>query len=102
MSATLPAEQANVSQPEKGQNEMSFESDRSPLFVVGMWRSGTSLLYRLINQHPQICLMYEGALAVLGPLFMWGSPRSKWTEYWYFWSGALRRHAIDPASISPD
>jgi hypothetical protein len=102
MSATLPAEQANVSQPEKGQNEMSFESDRGPLFVVGMWRSGTSLLYRLINQHPQICLMYEGDLAVLGPLFMWGSPRSKWTEYWDFWSGALRRHAIDPASISPD
>jgi hypothetical protein len=102
MSATSSVEQANVTQPTKGQNEMSFETDRGPLFVVGMWRSGTSLLYRLINQHPQICLMYEGDLAVLEPLFIWGSPRAKWTEYWDFWSGALRRHTIDPASIPTD
>jgi hypothetical protein len=49
----------------------SFESERGPVFVVGLWRSGTSLLYRLINQHPEISLMYEGDLAVLRPLFMW-------------------------------
>ncbi len=102
MNAPPGIEQANVSQSEKGQSAMSFESDRGPLFVVGMWRSGTSLLYRLINQHPQICLMYEGDLPVLGPLFMWGNHRPNWSEYWDFWSGALRRHAIDPATIPTD
>ncbi len=39
-----------------------------PLFVVGMWRSGTSLLYALLNQHPQIGLMYESDFALLSPL----------------------------------
>lgn len=80
---------------------MSFEQDRGPVFVIGMWRSGTSLLYRLINQHPQIRLMYEGDLAVLRPLFFWCSRKPNWTEYWDFWSGALRRHSIDPATIPP-
>jgi len=77
----------------------SFEAERGPLFVVGMWRSGTSLLYRLINQHPEICLMYEGDLAVLGPLFTWPNRKSNWMEYWDFWSGALRRHSIDRATV---
>jgi hypothetical protein len=75
------------------------ETDRAPLFVVGMWRSGTSLLYRLINQHPEIALMYEGDLAVLRPLFTWPNRKKNWMEYWDFWSGALRRHSIDRATI---
>jgi len=84
---------------EKDDSQISFERDRGPLFVIGMWRSGTSLLYRLINQHPEICLMYEGDLAVLGLLFSRFGRKPNWTEYWDFWSGALRRHAIDPATI---
>jgi hypothetical protein len=31
----------------------------NPVFVVGVFRSGTSLLYDLLNQHPQAALMYE-------------------------------------------
>lgn len=77
----------------------SFEARRGPLFVIGMWRSGTSLLYRLINQHPQISLMYEGDLAVLHPLFFWFNRRANWMEHWDFWSGALRRHSIDRAQL---
>jgi len=77
----------------------SFEAERGPVFVVGLWRSGTSLLYRLINQHPEISLMYEGDLAVLRPLFMWPNRKKNWMEYWDFWSGALRRHSIDRATI---
>ena len=41
-----------------------------PVFVVGMWRSGTSLLYALLNQHPQIGLMYESDMLTLSPLFL--------------------------------
>ncbi len=77
----------------------SFETGNGPLFVVGMWRSGTSLFYRLLNRHPQIALMYEGDLGLFRPLFFPASQKSRWTEHWDFWSGALRRHGIDPKSI---
>ena len=46
------------------------EQGHGPLFVVGMWRSGTSLFYALLNQHPQIKLMYEDELPLLWPLFL--------------------------------
>jgi hypothetical protein len=43
--------------------EKAQDTFTGPLFVLGMWRSGTSLLYALLNQHPQIALMYEGRSA---------------------------------------
>jgi hypothetical protein len=74
-----------------------------PLFVVGMWRSGTSLLYALLNQHSQISLMYEAELPVLKPLFMLRGGKSDWTKRWNFWNSALDRHQISadeiPASV---
>jgi hypothetical protein len=66
-----------------------------PLFVVGMWRSGTSLLYALLNQHPQIALMYEGDLPLLEALFRGGRAKADWLDRWDFWNGALRRHHVD-------
>jgi len=71
------------------------EEFRGPVFVVGMWRSGTSLLYALLNQHPRIALMYEGNLPLLWPLFRDGKTKQDWLERWEFWSGALSRHKID-------
>ena len=73
----------------------------SPLFVVGMFRSGTSLLYALLNQHPQIALMYEGDLAHLPPLFWFPTDTPRWLERWEFWNAALTRHKLDTDSI-PD
>jgi hypothetical protein len=67
---------------------------QGPLFVVGMWRSGTSLLYALLNQHPKIALMYEGDLPLMWPLFLGGKSKSDWLERWEFWNGALSRHQI--------
>ena len=72
-----------------------------PLFVVGMWRSGTSLLYALLNQHSQISLMYEAELPVLRPLFMLRGGKSDWTKRWNFWNSALDRHQISADGI-PD
>jgi Sulfotransferase family len=71
----------------------------APVFVVGMWRSGTSLLYALLNQHPQIALMYEGDLPLLWRLFRNGKAKRDWLERWEFWNGALSRHEIDTRAL---
>jgi hypothetical protein len=74
----------------------------APLFVVGMWRSGTSLLYALLNQHPQVGLMYESDFALLSPLFLLPRKSSSWIPKVDSWNGALTRHKIDTASIPED
>jgi Sulfotransferase family len=71
---------------------MTENRSAGPLFVVGMWRSGTSLLYALINQHPEIALMYEGDLPLFGPLFL--TPRQDWPERWNFWNSSVDRHQL--------
>ncbi len=84
---------------------MVNEKPSGPLFVVGMWRSGTSLLYTLLNQHPEIALMYEADLPLLPGLFRSSGSKPDWLERWEFWNSALTRHRIDrqqiPASV-PD
>lgn len=80
-------------------NEHSERSPRSdagsgPLFVVGIWRSGTSLFYTLLNQHPQIALLYEGDLPLLRPLFSRKGSNRDWLTRWEFWNSALSRHRI--------
>jgi len=75
-----------------------------PVFVVGVWRSGTSLLYALLNQHPDIGLFYEGDLAVLRPMFSVGYSRKNWLRRWEFWNAGVSRHQLEsfqpPASIT--
>src|ERR1700690_236174 len=75
-----------------------------PLFVLSVWRSGSSLLYTLLNQHSQIALLYEGDLPRLHR-FLWGRFRSgSWRERWEFWNQGPSRHGIAiesmPASVS--
>jgi hypothetical protein len=74
----------------------------SPLFVVGMWRSGTSLLYALLNQHPEIGLMYESDILTLWPIFFPRRKSASWLSKIDFWNQALTRHKIDCASIDPN
>src|SRR5271156_5750266 len=73
-----------------------------PVFVVGMWRSGTSLLYALLNQHPQIGLMYESDFFLLSSLFVLPRKSSSWISKVDSWNGALTRHKIDAAGIPED
>jgi hypothetical protein len=84
---------------------MVNEKSSGPLFVVGLWRSGTSLLYTLLNKHPEIALMYEADLPLLAPLFTNRGSKQDWLERWEFWNSALSRHRIDrqriPANV-PD
>lgn len=77
----------------------SADSGSGPLIVVGMWRSGTSLLYSLLNQHPEIALMYEADLYLLQPLFSRKGSSAEWRERWEFWNSALSRHHVRKARI---
>jgi len=78
---------------------MIDNSANGPVFVVGIWRSGTSLLYTLLNQHPGIALLYEGDLPEFWPIFLIRGQKSKWLERWDLYNGGLSRHHIDPSSI---
>ncbi|MFZ0277957.1 MAG: sulfotransferase [Candidatus Sulfotelmatobacter sp.] len=69
---------------------------------MGLPRSGTSLLYALLNQHPQIALLYEGDLPALWPLFLTRRSKSQWQERWNFWNGSIERHQIDTSRIPSD
>ena len=71
-----------------------------PLFVVSMWRSGSSLLYALLNKHPQVALMYEADLLLLKPVFLKPAPLCDWPERWEFWNDAFQRHGMKPADVS--
>jgi hypothetical protein len=73
-----------------------------PLFVVGVWRSGTSLFYALLNQHPQVALMYEDDLVFVRSLFWVPRKTSNWLAKWDFFNGAITRHKIDGSHIPPN
>ena len=83
----------------KTEAQKSEHLSPGPLFVVGMWRSGTSLLYALLNQNPQIGLMYESDLPVLSSLFFVPRKSASWMFKWECWNNALSRHAIDTSRI---
>lgn len=78
---------------------MPNEARSGPVFVVGIWRSGTSLLYTLLNQHPQIALTYESDLFLLRSLFDDAGSKADWLERWEFWNSALTRHQVNAAEI---
>jgi hypothetical protein len=75
-----------------------------PLFVVSMWRSGSSLLYALLNKHPQVALMYEADLLLLRSSFLKPKPFCDWAERWEFWNDNFKRHSLNlsdaPSGIS--
>lgn len=65
-----------------------------PLFVVSMWRSGSSLLYALLNKHPHVAIMFEADLVLLRPVFWKPGKFNDWAKRWEFWNSALSRHQV--------
>jgi hypothetical protein len=66
----------------------------NPVFIIGVFRSGTSLLCSLLNQNPQVALMYECDIwnfpaPLLGYRF-----KHDWVERIEFYNQALSRHGI--------
>jgi hypothetical protein len=82
-----------------GINGTTQKGTDGPLFVVGVPRSGTSLLHVLLNQHPRIALMFEADLPLLWPLFLIRTRKLKWLERWNFWNMCVERHHIDITRI---
>ena len=73
-----------------------------PLFVLSLWRSGSSLLHALLNQHSQIALLYEGELPQL-QLLLWAHLRDgSWRERWEFYNQGPSRHGIALESMPPE
>jgi hypothetical protein len=63
------------------------------LFVAGVFRSGTSMLYASLNQHPAIALMYEAELQshdMPQRLFL----HKRWLENANAWGKFLFRHGF--------
>ena len=92
----------DIPSSEQNSRQSSAQMSPGPLFVVGMWRSGTSLLYALLNQHPQVGLMYESDFPLLSSLFLLPRKSSSWIPKVDSWNGALTRHKIDAAAIPED
>ena len=65
-----------------------------PLFIVSMWRCGSSLLYALLNKHPQVALTFEANLWLLRSVFRKPAGYCDWATRWEFWANALTRHGI--------
>lgn len=66
----------------------------NPVFVVGVLRSGTSLLYSLLNQHPQMAFMYECDAWNFPEFFSGARFRGNWLERQEFFNQALSRHRL--------
>lgn len=69
------------------------------LFVLCLWRSGSSLLYALLNQHSQVSLMYEADLPRLHRFLSDGFQDGTWRQRWEFWNRGPSRHEIAIESL---
>jgi hypothetical protein len=61
---------------------------------VGFFRSGTSLLYSVLNQHPQVALMYECNVLDFPEILSAERFRGNWLERQEFFSHSLSRHRL--------
>ncbi|HEV2436652.1 MAG TPA: sulfotransferase [Verrucomicrobiae bacterium] len=65
-----------------------------PIFVVGVLRSGTSLLYALLNLHPQVALMYECDVWSFPEAFCGMRFKRDWLRRQEFYNQTLSRHRL--------
>ena len=72
-----------------------MKSDQ-PLFVVGIFRSGTSLLCSILNQNPRVSLMFECDVWNFPQPLLNARFRRNWAERIEFYNEALSRHRLMP------
>jgi glycosyltransferase involved in cell wall biosynthesis len=66
------------------------------LFVVGFFRSGTSLIYNLLNLHPDIKLLYEADVFNRPLLGVATGLGRNWWETLDFYNSSCTRHGLVP------
>jgi glycosyltransferase involved in cell wall biosynthesis len=69
-------------------------SNERPVFVVGVFRSGTSLLCSLLNQNPKLALMYECDIYNIPRPLLGRRFKRNWAERIEFFNQALSRHRL--------
>lgn len=81
------------------------EMRAEPLFIVSMWRGGSSLLHVLLNKHPQVALTFEADLLLLRPVFLKPDFLSDWAGRWELWNQMFSRHGLEAgefAGVDPE
>src|SRR5664279_4190695 len=68
--------------------------NENPVFVVGVFRSGTSLLCSLLNQNPKIALMFECDVWNFPCWLLRSRFKRDWAERIEFYNWALSRHRM--------
>jgi hypothetical protein len=76
-----------------------LKSPEQLLFLVGMWRSGTSLFHALLNGHPQVALMYEAELLDFWPKGAVTLGSRGWPERLEFLNQAMTRHGLSSRGL---
>jgi hypothetical protein len=69
------------------------------VLLVGVWRSGTSLLHALLHHHPQIALMYEAEMFSLYPAHADYIFPDDWAARLEFFNQTISRHRLDAAAL---
>ena len=64
------------------------------VFVIGLPRSGTSLLYKTMVSHPDISLFYESDIFYSWPSWLGGIQSKQWGRKLDLWNGHLSRHGF--------
>src|ERR1700678_3518457 len=72
------------------------------LFVVGFARSGTSLLYSLLNLHPKIKLLFEADLLSHSLIRTSILSGQNWWERLDFYNSSCHRHGLQPRPFWKD
>jgi glycosyltransferase involved in cell wall biosynthesis len=68
--------------------------NEQPLFVVGVFRSGTSLLCSILNQNPKVSLMFECDIWNFPRPMLSARFRRNWAERIDFYNESLTRHRL--------
>jgi len=88
-----------IQEAEKPSKGLDATSAPGPLFIVSMWRGGSSLLYALLNKHPQVALTFEADLWLLRSVFRKPKEYRDWAERWEFWNRAFSRHGMSADDV---
>lgn len=73
--------------------------NENPVFIVGIFRSGTSLLCSLLNQNPQIALMYECDVWNFPAPLLQRRFQHNWAARMEFYNQALSRHGLTEPNV---